>query len=114
MQSIKLWHEHMNDGWQTTTWEGVKAGDTTESWRVDYRFGWGSLGRDWWKVEMMAADGKIYRNHTRGNIVKGERLLTKTEGELVTPAGKVCQWRPKGHMLMPHDHLGEVLLTGMR
>jgi hypothetical protein len=111
MQYIKLWHEHMNDGWQTTEWNSVKVGETTESWQVDYRFGWGSLGRDWWKVEMMSVDGTLYRNHTRGNVIKGERLVTKSEGELITAAGKVCHWRPKGHMLMPHDHMGEVLLT---
>lgn len=88
---VVLVHKYSDDFFNDETWVNLKKGKTTKGpLTVKYRTGFGTTGKDWWRVFFQFKDGKTCYSdpkNFRGVFDASERLILKNAGELGNALG---------------------------
>lgn len=67
VEHICLWHEYGGvdgNGESEHRWEKTAKGACTSPAEIQYCFGPGSTGQDWWRIELRTTSGTVYRNES--------------------------------------------------
>jgi hypothetical protein len=98
LEYIRLWHQYGDNEESEHQWENVLANGCTSLWAIDYAFGAGATGQDWWRIEVKIRgdDGTIFRNNT-------ESIASEVAG--------VPNWKPIVHDLGEAEDGNKILIT---
>jgi hypothetical protein len=97
LEYIRLWHQYGDNEESEHQWENVPADCCTSLWAIEYAFGAGATGQDWWRIEVkVRGGGTIFRNNT-------ESIASEVAG--------VPNWKPIVHDLGEAEDGNKILLT---